>query len=560
MALRSSILNPRYSLLTCWLPAAVLAAGLLAYSAVQAPAPGVNEPQYLGKAKHLWDPGWCPGDFFLDSSNPHLVFYVAVGWLTRFLSLETTAWVSRAAGYALLAVGWAMLARRVAGSRWAAIPSAAVFLLLASLGYLADSENRLLDALSSFGSLSGEWLVGGIEGKVFSYALLFAAIAFWLHGRTIAAAACLGGSVSFHPIVGAWGFVCGAAAELVTRWRSPESNPTGHGRPGRLAPAAVFLLTALPGLIPALLTLGGAEPQDAARATYMQVFIRLRHHLDPMQFPAERYAGYAVLLAASMFLLAKCPVRGQGSPDDAPRWPDSLDRAVRHGVSDHVQSARWFALFVLATVVVAAVGVVAGWHDGDAWGMPLRSARGTLLKFYPFRLADLFVPLAFSLAVTRVIAGGPGFRGAAVAGTVTVAAFAVALAIPSPDRNPSRMGPDRLAAWTDVGRWVRENTPPDAVIVSPSRQWGFRWFAGRAVYVDYKDAPQDTPGLLEWERRLGVLRDWWESSRRYTPADLRRLGERTGGDYLVTSAFPGRFTAAPVYANRTYRVYALRPR
>jgi hypothetical protein len=515
---------------------------------VQAPVPGVNEPQYLGKAKHLWDPSWCPEDFFLDSSNPHLVFYAAVGWLTRLLSLEATAWISRAAGYALLAVGWTMLARRIAGSRWAAIPSAAVFLLLASLGYLARFENPFLAVLSSFGSLSGEWLVGGIEGKVFAYALLFAAIALWLEGRPVAAAACLGGSASFHPIVGAWGFVCGAVAELVTRWRSPESKAAVRSWRGWLAPAAIFLLTALPGLIPALLTLGGAEPREAARATYMQVFIRLRHHLDPTQFPPERYAGYAVLVAVSLLLLRS----GYGF---IRRRSDLLRGPIASGPDPR----RWFSLFVLATAAVAVVGIAVGWHVGDAWTMPLRNVRGTLLKFYPFRLADVFVPLALSLGVAHRFVRGRGSRRAVLTGVMTAIAFAVALAIPSPDRNPSRMTPDRLAAWIDVARWVRENAPPDASIVSPSRQWGFRWYAERTVYVDYKDAPQDTPGLLEWERRLGVLKRWWEPSRRYTPADLRRLGEETHGDYLVTSAFAGRFTATPIYANGTYRVYALRP-
>lgn len=551
---RSSTFDPRSSF-DRYAPTAVLFLGLFAYSAVQAPVPGVNEPQYLGKAKHLWNASWCPGDFFLDSSNPHLVFYAAVGWLTRFISLAETAWVSRAAGYALLAVGWTMLARRVVGSRWAALPSAAVFLLLASLGYLAGSEYRPVAALSSLGSLSGEWLVGGIEGKVFAYALLFAAIALWLDGRRVAAAACLGASVSFHPIVGAWGFVCGAGAELVVAWRFRTSKQAGRGWRRCAISAAVFLLAALPGLVPAALTLGGAESREAARATYMQVFIRLRHHLDPTQFPPGRYAGYLILLAAAVLRL---PARRGSSPESELQHSVSLDRAAGQEGSDQFQARRWFASFVLATVIVALVGVGVGWHTGDAWTMPLRDVRGTLLKFYPFRLADVFVPLASSLAVARFFAGGRGLLRPIVTSALTIGVFAIALAIPSPDRNPSRMTQARLSGWTDVARWVRDNTPDDALIVSPSREWGFRWFAERAVYVDYKDAPQDTPGLLEWERRLGVLNRWWESSGRYNAADLRRLGRQTGGDYLVTAAFEGRFATEPVYHNRTYRVYALR--
>lgn len=48
--------------------------GFLAYSLIQMPVPAPNEPHYLVKAKHFWNPEWCKGDLFLESSNPHLFF------------------------------------------------------------------------------------------------------------------------------------------------------------------------------------------------------------------------------------------------------------------------------------------------------------------------------------------------------------------------------------------------------------------------------------------------------------------------------------------------------
>src|SRR5690606_21616877 len=59
----------------------------LAYSFWCRPVPSVNEPHYLTKAKHYWQPSWCAGDFFLESSNPHLVFYRTVGALTQWFTL-----------------------------------------------------------------------------------------------------------------------------------------------------------------------------------------------------------------------------------------------------------------------------------------------------------------------------------------------------------------------------------------------------------------------------------------------------------------------------------------
>lgn len=492
------------------------------YSAVQSPVPGVNEPQYLGKAKHLWDPDWAAGDFFLESSNPHLVFYLALGWLTRFLTLDATAWVARVAGYAVVAAGWTMLAERLLRSRWAAVFAAAIFLLLASIG-----------------NLSGEWLVGGIEGKVIAYGLLFAAVALWLGGRTIASAACLGGAISFHPVVGVWGMLCGATAEAF-ELRHGDRSAVGNRRDWAVT-AIVFVATALPGLVPAVLLLDGSAPDDAARATYIQVFIRLRHHLDPTQFSTSRYVGYGLLLVGGLTLWI-----GQR------RWPHESGSTAGH-------ATRWFLVFVLMSVAIAIAGIAIGWHSGSAWTMPLRDLRGTLLKFYPFRLADVLVPLAFSMATAAFLTHRRTKPRVALIAGITLFSFAGSLLIASPDRNPSRMSPRQLAAWIDAARWVRTNTPQGSVIVTPFRQWAFRWYAHRAEYVNYKDAPQDTAGLLEWERRQNVLIHWWESSPdgRYRADDLRRLGERTDAGYLVTSASPLRFTVDAAYANEFYRVYAL---
>ena len=35
------------------------------------PVPDVNEPYYLGKAIHYWNPNAYPGDFFMESADTH---------------------------------------------------------------------------------------------------------------------------------------------------------------------------------------------------------------------------------------------------------------------------------------------------------------------------------------------------------------------------------------------------------------------------------------------------------------------------------------------------------
>src|SRR5579863_5060866 len=145
------------------LPALTVFLSFTIDSFARSPIPAPNEPHYLCKAKHYWEPSWCAGDFFLESSNAHLVFYETFGLLTRVLSLTTAAVIGRLIGLAILAAGWTAMIHSLIRGRWPPVWAAWVFL-----------------AVSAVGSLSGEWLVGGIESKVVAYGLLFGAVALWI--------------------------------------------------------------------------------------------------------------------------------------------------------------------------------------------------------------------------------------------------------------------------------------------------------------------------------------------------------------------------------------------
>ena len=207
--------------------------------------------------------------------------------------------------------------------RWGPLAAAWVFLLLQSLG-----------------SLSGEWLVGGVESKVFAYGFAFAALASGFDRRPLAAGVWMGLAISFHPIVGLWcvaAAMMGTAANIVLRRDHatvPEPRRTARVKTSfdwRITSVAAMamIVCALPGLLPALSLFGGVDPEIAARADRLQVGTRLAHHLDPTQFPLSAYRYYALLLVLTALL-----------------WRASRPSGNR----------RWFACFVGATVVIAIVG------------------------------------------------------------------------------------------------------------------------------------------------------------------------------------------------------------
>lgn len=517
------------------------------YGAWRAPVPGVNEPHYLCKARHFWDTEWCRGDLFLESSNPHAVFYATVGALTRVLTFEQTAWVGRGLVWIALAIGWIALAQQVMPGRWGAVWGAALFA-----------------ALSATGNLSGEWLIGGVEAKGFSYAALFLGLAAACSERWFSAAAWCGVAVSFHPVAGIWGVL---ALSFARAWSWLGNSPTASEgvdppRPSivrEFAPVVVCGLLSLPGLIPAFaLLIDRAPPEVSRTADELQVFHRLDHHLDPRQFKASGWVMYAMLLAV---WLAARPWKANDT------------------------ASRLFFRFVVGTLLIAFAGMAVGF--GPRWA--------SVLKFYPFRLADLFLPIAVALTMARWMealtmwlgrrsvaegaardcpetfapptpallprGGEGGIRatgGAVVAGhVVAVSAVAWALVAPGNDRNPTGWTTRQNADWLEVCRWVAEQTPADALCLTPRfRNYTFKWYAERAEYAIWKDCPQDAASLVEWQRRLDVVRRWRGAHYKsgYTERAIEELRELTDIDYIV-DWYVQPYRVEPLYRNESFRVY-----
>ena len=423
-------------------------AACLAHSSLRAPAPAVNEPHYLAKARHWVDTGWCAGDFFLESSNPHLVFYTLVGPGTSMLPFATVAWLGRLLALALLATGWVALVRRLVSDEWAGWAATAVFLLTAAIG-----------------NLSGEWVVGGFESKVVAYGLLAWATACGLDHHHRRAGILSGLAISVHPIGGGWGLVL---AVLARPWPIDRH---------RLQQAALVMLCALPGIIPALGLLGNGS----ARADTVQVFARLGHHLVPARFSPTWTTLYVAL--ATVWLVAR--FRAKRSPAET-----------------------WWMRLVLGSMMVAA----AGWalaldtppDPADASGMGIR-LRLMSMKFYPYRLFDVLLPAALAISAAGLLTRWSSQRLRIAIPTMLLA---VALVLPAPDRHPSRLPAELREDWTRTCSWIDTHLPPEAIVLTPRGSWAFKWYAKRAEYVVFKDCPQDAAGVLEWDRRRQARGRW----------------------------------------------------
>lgn len=424
-------------------------------------APNVNESHYLCRLKHYWDPEWCKGDLFLDSSDTQVLFIWMFGWVTRFVSLTATAWIGRIVAWSMLAWSWQRLSWRVVPRPFASALSAALFVAL----------NLQLH-------LAGEWVVGGVEAKCFAYAFVLMALREVMDGRWNWVWGLLGAATAFHPIVGGWsGLIC-VGIWLLDGRRERLPLTMMHG-------FAAGAMIALIGILPALALTWHVPADVVDESSQLYVFNRLPHHLAPLTLPQEeltrRVAGHALLLGA--FLLLSFVTRATSSAS---------------------ASLRVVTRFAWGAVLLAVIGfsIEIAFKDNP-------SLAAKLLRYYWFRMTDFGAAMAVALQLTALVANGIQRRRAwAVPLLVTtVALVGWFYTYTAWTRYETRMAPaDRKAAdfenWVEVCDWVAANTPPNSLFITPRLNLSFKWRTGRPEVANRKDIPQDAPGIVEWHRRL----------------------------------------------------------
>lgn len=523
------------------LAATFLAVLFLAFSLIRSPIPGVNESHYLSKAKHFWQPQWCRGDLFLESANPHAVFYGIFGLLTTKFSLTTSALIIRAGQSLLLATGWLALTRRCLGNWHNGLTAAALFLLLQSTG-----------------TWSGEWIVGGAESKVWSYGFLFFAAAWGLDQRWLLSALLVGLAISMHPVVGCWGLVIALIA-WVGNWLVagltprvlPQTNSsidtnemvspeTSHGVTLlRIALVmTVVFCTSLPGLIPAIQSLSAPNARIASEADFLQVGVRLPHHLDPLTFSVWAWRDYGLLVL--VLVLVRCRLK------------------TRH------RALQWLERWMIASLLIAALGVLIAWGPRPLKELPVWELRVKLLKLYPFRMADMLIPITLACTMAAWLGEFIEDRLTAVSrfvATTTICGILllIALSVPTLDKTLDQQPPGVQTDWLAACQWIREHAPPGAVLYAINDNWSLRWYAERPEYFHFKDCPQDAASIIEWNNRNWILYHW--KMRTLTDGtasseDLAELRKQTGITHLVCGRF-GPVEIKPAFRSTNISVYEL---
>ena len=477
--------------------------------------PDGNETYYLEKAKHFWNPSWGQGVFFLDSRNAHQVFYVLVGWLSRFVSLNAMAWIVRGSTWFLLAAAWQRLS----------------FVLIPRRGWAVLSA-VLLVTVNERANMAGEWIVGGAEAKGLAYVLVFLALWRLVRNDWRWVWPLLGAATSMHPLVGGWAFAAMGVVWL-TGPRDAAARPIS---------IVAGVLLAVPGLWYALALNAGTVPGVVHRAAEIMVFERTPHHLLPAAFSGghvRRQVLLWILLAVFMWMR---------------RSHDGVRRLQRFGLSTIGIALLGFLFFVLTERRPAL--------------------QATVLQYYWFRLSDAVVPAVIVLSILVLLAGlsrsawrSTVFAGLSLLGLLHLADRTRRIQSATAPRSDWMLTDP--AAWRDVCAWASHNTPPTACFLTPASGATFRWYANRNDVVNWKDVPQDAAGIVGWWERMRDIHGpespkgiphAHRSLAELGPVRLKQLADEYDADYAIIAREPSLqpLDLPELYSNSSYSVVRLR--
>jgi hypothetical protein len=488
-------------------------------------APAVNEAHYLTKAKHYWHPDWCARDIFLSSADAHLSFYWTFGWLTKYCSLQQAAWTARIVAWLFLAATWWRLSQLfVARTGFALLTSA----LTIMLWDVADA--------------AGEWVVGGIEGKVLAYGFVWLGLASLVRGHWARVWIYLGAASAFHALVGGWSVL---AALIVWATERPGHRPR---LPTMLPALAIGGTLALFGLWPALALEQEVDVSVTRRSHHIYVFFRLAHHLVFHHMRWWRIASHLALITLWIRL-----------------WRSQAAKMTR----DHQRLHR----FAAAAVAIGVCGILIGLASFlDA------KRAASLLRFYWFRLSDVMVGVAATFIVVRwwleqsTIDTKRAGRYAVATLLVLASYFGLRSVVRHRDGRPLEDTRSLVVRPTSIGRahaeyadwramcdWVRNFTPADGLFLTPTPRQTFKWYAERAELVTRKDIPQDAASIAEWRGRMGIVGSLGLYREAMLPSEerLRSVTDHYQVDYVIVEKRYGRpaWRLPVVYRNSHFEVY-----
>ena len=433
---------------------------------------GLNEVDVLPLARQYFDPSWMPGDWYLNQAAGYrLLFQTLIGWLIVNCGFLAASIIGRLICYVLVAVGLVFISKQLRLS----LP----FLLLAIVLF------TYFNGSSQQGVIASEWMVGGLEAKAFAYGFVLMAIAFLLAKRYLFTALLLGVATSFQVLVGGWAFLTVAGWFCLHYLK--RLGQISQAIPQLLLAYIIASIFAIPAIWQQLFV---ARPinTNLPAPSYIYVYLRLSHHLNPFTWSSKRWIEpilYLLVLVVSTILLKKLASQR--------KCPEQDDYARQE-----------LGELALVSLIPFILGLVAAFFD----------SQGQLLQYYPFRFGDVMLPLITCLLLACVLEHFFWVHQHQLKFAICTVLISLALNLQAIPFYQDLLALQQFPAqeqnvspeWKEMSNWIRLNTAKNAVIISnPVELDNFSWLTERSTIAKFKLFAQTKARILEQYQRWDDL-------------------------------------------------------
>ncbi len=421
-----------------------------------------NEMDVIPYGYALFNSSWIENDWYLHLEILYrLPFGYVSGFFVHLFGFMPTIFYGRIISYVLFSFAYLNLLKATKTDFIAGCAGLMIFLTYFPTGMYA-----------------GEWIIGGLETKVFAYSFALLAIGSALKKQYLSAFLYSGLSLSLHLLIGGYHLICFTS---ILAYQACYEDLSVKEIFRKCYP---FLIGGIWGLVCVFSYLFTPIDEELSRLGWdVYVHIRVPFHVLPkFHFEALFFPSiFSVINVAVLFLLKK----------------DGL---------------KILSFYALITVLISGIGILF-YLLGDQ----------SLLRFYFFRYNDAIQPFLTILILGSLFSNhsidfikvfGDRVKTDQVLPMLILVSVAILFVLKKEPNIRELFDPQsyRLTAIAKkntpnikMSKWIGKNTSEDAVFIVPIDWETFYIDTNRALFVSWKHAPQKPEDLAEWYKRIQLL-------------------------------------------------------
>jgi len=410
-----------------------------------------NEMDVIPYGRALYNSNWLSNDWYLNLKIPYrFLFSYPVGYFSDIFGFLKTIYIGRLFSYLFFAISINKLINTIRSSQ------IFIYYLLALITFFS---------FFGHGSGAGEWMIGGLDTKVFAYGFVILSISYFIESEIKKWLIFSGLAISFHLLIGFYSLL--SFLPLIIIYQTKSENyikDTIKLLPYFIIPASIGIY----GIIYQLIIASG-NISNIGWDIYVN--IRVPHHTIPSVLSRKYWIFLVIFSSINIYIFIKTKII----------------------------NIKYISIYTLTTVGISLLGLVVFFIFGNSH----------ILKYYFFRFADVMLPLLTLISITYFIIEElktlPTKTKKLINFSIIIIVFsffAFKIKLINSEYNSYS---NQKSYDTEMIAWVKNNTTAnDIFIVNPNSDMFYINYE-RPMFVSWKHSPQNNNDIIEWYNRLKLL-------------------------------------------------------